>query len=374
MWFSLRDVRRHRARFAVFGLLVALVGGLVMVLTGLGRGLADASVSAVLRTPGDAVVMQSDVRSFLARSTVSVRELERATSVDGVQRVDPLGIVTVSARTADSGPANDLTLFGVDPDGGLVPPGADLSKPGIAWVDEHLADKDIKVGDVLTLEPSKRKITVGGFLDLGTYSHLPAVYVSLEEWQAVKFGPVDGVGNVPASAADLASGGVVTYEPGADQAAAAAAITTELKDVEVLSRDAAIKATPGYKEETGTVDLMVGFLYVVAALVIGTFFWNAAVQRTGEIALLRAIGASRGRVVREHLSQVLVVSVAGTALAAAGSLGLAALLPAGVPFLLPVGAVVATAGLFVVIALLAGVAPVRRITTVDPLITLGRHS
>ena len=374
MWFSLRDVRRHRARFALFGLLVALVGGLVMVLTGLGRGLADASVSAMLRLPGDGVVMQSDVRSFLARSTVTADQLTAAAAVDGVQRVDALGTFTVSARTSDSSPANDLALFGVDPAGGLVPPGADLSAPGEAWADQHLAEKGVAVGDTLTLEPSKRQVRVAGFLDLGTYSHLPAVYVALTEWQAVKYGPVDGVGEVPASASSLASAGVLTYESGVDEQVVAAAVAAAVPQTEVLGRDAAVAATPGYQEETGTVDLMVGFLYVVAALVIGVFFWNAAVARTGEIALLRAIGATRGRTVREHLAQVLLVAVVGTVLAAVGSLGLAALLPAGVPFLLPVSAVVSTAVLFVVIALLAGLAPVRRITSVDPLITLGRHS
>jgi putative ABC transport system permease protein len=374
MWFSLRDVRRHRARFALFGLLVALVGGLVMVLTGLGRGLADASVSAMLRLPGDAVVMQSDVRSFLARSTVTEAQLASAAQVPGVAAVDPLGTFTVSARTSDTNPANDVTLFGVDPTGGLVPAGADLSAPGSAWADASLEDKGVRVGDTLTLEPSTRQVRVAGFLDLGTYSHLPAVYVSLAEWQAVKFGPVDGVGEVPASASSLASAGVITYEPGADQAAVGAAVAATVPKTEVLGRDAAVAATPGFKEETGTVDLMVGFLYVVAALVIGVFFWNAAISRTGEIALLRAIGATRGRTVREHLAQVLLVAVVGTVVAAIGSLGLAALLPAGVPFLLPVPTVVSTAALFVVIALLAGLAPVRRITSVDPLITLGRHS
>ena len=374
MWFSLRDVRRHRARFALFGLLVALVGGLVMVLTGLGRGLADASVSAMLRLPGDGVVMQSDVRSFLARSTVTTDQLSKAAAVDGVERIDALGTFTVSARTSDSSPANDLTLFGVDPSGGLVPAGADLSAPGAAWADQSLADKGVAVGDTLTLEPSKRQVRVAGFLDLGTYSHLPAVYVSLAEWQSVKYGPVDGVGEVPASASSLASAGVITYADGADPVAVGAAIAAAVPKTEVLARDAAVAATPGFKEETGTVDLMIGFLYVVAALVIGVFFWNAAVARTGEIALLRAIGASRGRTVREHVAQVLLVAVAGTLLAAVGSLGLAALLPSGVPFLLPVSAVVSTAVLFVVIALLAGLAPVRRITSVDPLITLGRHS
>jgi putative ABC transport system permease protein len=374
MWFSLRDVRRHRARFILFGFLVALVGGLVMVLTGLGRGLADASVSAVLRLPGDGVVLQSEVRSFLSRSTVTSDQLAAAAEVDGVSRIDALGTFTVSARTSDASPANDLTLFGVDPSGALVPEGADLSTPGTAWADQSLADKGVAVGDTLTFEPGKRQVRVAGFLDLGTYSHLPAVYVALGEWQAVKYGPVDGVGPVPASAASLASAGVITYDPGVDQEAVGAAVAASVPKTEVLGRDAAVAATPGYKEETGTVDLMIGFLYVVAALVIGVFFWNAAVARTGEIALLRAIGATRGRTVREHVAQVLLVAVAGTAVAAVGSLGLAALLPSGVPFLLPVSAVVSTAVLFVVVALLAGLAPVRRITSVDPLITLGRHS
>jgi putative ABC transport system permease protein len=374
MWFSLRDVRRHRARFILFGFLVALVGGLVMVLTGLGRGLADASVSAVLRLPGDGVVLQSEVRSFLSRSTVTSDQLAAAAEVDGVSRIDALGTFTVSARTSDASPANDLTLFGVDPSGALVPEGADLSTPGAAWADQSLADKGVAVGDTLTFEPGKRQVRVAGFLDLGTYSHLPAVYVALGEWQAVKYGPVDGVGPVPASAASLASAGVITYDPGVDQEAVGAAVAASVPKTEVLGRDAAVAATPGYKEETGTVDLMIGFLYVVAALVIGVFFWNAAVARTGEIALLRAIGATRGRTVREHVAQVLLVAVAGTAVAAVGSLGLAALLPSGVPFLLPVSAVVSTAVLFVVVALLAGLAPVRRITSVDPLITLGRHS
>ena len=373
MWFSLRDVRRHRARFVLFGLLVALVGGLVMVLTGLGRGLADASVSAMLRLPGDGVVMQSEVRSFLGRSTVTADQLAAAAAVDGVERVDALGTFTVSGRTSGTSPANDLALFGVDPSGGLVPAGADLSDPGAAWADQHLAEKGVAVGDMLTLEPSRRQVRVAGFLDLGTYSHLPVVYVALAEWQAVKFGPVDGVGEVAGTARSLASAGVLTYAPGADPQSVQDAIAAAVTDVEVLGRDAAIAATPGYKEETGTVDLMIGFLYVVAALVIGVFFWNAAVARTGEIALLRAIGASRRRTVGEHLAQVLLVASAGTVLAAVGSLGLAARCPSGVPFLLPASAVVSTAGLFVVIALLAGLAPVRRIASVDPLLTLGRH-
>jgi putative ABC transport system permease protein len=374
MWFSVRDIRRHRAKFALFGVLVALVGGLVLVLTGLGRGLADASVSAVLRLPADGVVLQSDVRQFLGRSTLTLEQLALAGEVPGVDRVDPLGSFTVSARPGEGRSAVDVALFGVEPGGGLVPEGVDLSAPGTGWADEHLEAEGVEVGDVLTIEPSRRTVTVVGFADLGTYSHLPTVYVPLDDWQATKYGPVDGQGDAPASASQLVSAGILTIADGADETAVLAGVADAIEGTDVLSRDAAVAATPGYKEETGTVDLMVGFLYVVAALVIGTFFWNAAVSRTGEIALLRAIGATPGRVVREHLGQVLVIAVAGTVVAALGSLGLAALLPAGVPFLLPLGTVISTSVLFVTVALLAGVAPVRRITRIDPLITLGRHS
>ena len=373
MWFAVRDIRRSRVKFALFGAMVALVGALVLILTGLGQGLADASVSGLQRVPADAYVYQKDVRQFLSRSTVTLEQVSEAGDIDGVAASQPLGAFTASARRAPGAAPDDVALFGVDPGSTIPPAGVDLSTPGTGWADVALERAGVSVGDVLTVEPSKRTVRVLGFVDAGTYSHLPVVYVPLADWQAIKFGPVDGSGQVPAAASQLASAAVLTLDPGVTPADIADDVARAVDGVEVLTPAQAVAATPGYKEETGTVNLMIGFLYVIGALVVGTFFWTAAAGRVGEVAVLRAIGASTGRVMREHMAQVTVVSVVGLALAAVGSLLLARMLPTGVPFSLPASTVAVTSLVLLVVAVVAGLVPLRKLANVDPLLALGRN-
>jgi len=372
MWFANRHLRHGPVRSGLFIGLVALVGALVLILTGLGLGLGNASVSGIKRLPADAFVYQSDVRLFLSRSTVPVATATKVSAEPSVQSAEPFGEYTVSLRGADGGQPNDVALFGVQPGSSLPPAGVDVSVPGSAWADTTLRDLGVKVGDKVSVEPSNTTLTIAGFTDAGTYSHLPVVYVPLRTWQQVKFGPVDGVGPVPSAAYRQASAVAVTLKDGRTTADLASELSSSTGLTVVTPKEAAAN-TPGYKEETGTVSLMVFFLYLIGALIVGTFFWNATVSRTGELAVMRAIGATPGRLAREHLGEVAVVSVLGLAVAAVLSAGLATLLPTGVPFLLPSTTVASSSALLLVVALLAGAASLRRATRVDPLLALGRN-
>lgn len=372
MWFAIRHLRHSLVRSALFIGLVALVGALVLILTGLGLGLGNASVSGLKRLPVDGYVYQSDVRLFLARSTVPTETAEVVTATEAAESAEPFGVFTVSGRTAPGTDPHGIALTGVQPGSALLPEGATLTGEQSAWADTTLADAGVAVGDTLTLDPSRQQVTIAGFVDAGTYSHLPMVYVPLTTWQAVKYGPVNGDGAVPPSAFESASAIAVTLADGASLDD----LTAQLADVDgvdVVSAAQAVAATPGYQEETGTVNLMVFLLYLIGALIVGTFFWNATVTRTSELAVLRAIGATPGRLAREHLAEVGIVSVVGMAIAALLSLGLTALLPAGVPFLLPTSTVLSTSLLLLVVALLAGAVSLRRASRIDPLLALGRN-
>ena len=116
-------------------------------------------------------------------------------------------------------------------------------------------------------------------------------------------------------------------------------------------------------------------LFVGAFLIFNTFSMLVA-QRTRELALMRALGASRGQVTRSVLLEALVVgvvsSVAGFALGIAVASGLRALLDLlGIP--LPNGPTV-IAGRTVIAALAVGVGvtaaaaliPARRAARVSP--------
>ncbi|WP_410539825.1 FtsX-like permease family protein [Streptomyces sp. KL2] len=70
--------------------------------------------------------------------------------------------------------------------------------------------------------------------------------------------------------------------------------------------------------------LIKGSLYTISALVAGAFFTVWTVQRKAEIALLKALGAPTGYILRDALAQVVAVLVGATAVGTAAGLALGA--------------------------------------------------
>ncbi len=104
--------------------------------------------------------------------------------------------------------------------------------------------------------------------------------------------------------------------------------------------------------------IFAGIALLVAAFSIASTFGILVAQRTRESALLRALGATRGQVLRGVLAEALAVGVAGSAVGTAAGLGLAELLKgvfdqAG--FALPAGGLAISGGSLAV-AMVTGIA------------------
>jgi len=100
-----------------------------------------------------------------------------------------------------------------------------------------------------------------------------------------------------------------------------------------------------------------GIALLVAAFSIASTFGILVAQRAREAALLRALGASRGQVLRSVLAEAVAVGVAGSALGAAAGLGIAQLLKAlfdAAGFALPAGGLTVTGG-SIAVSLLTGI-------------------
>jgi putative ABC transport system permease protein len=160
----------------------------------------------------------------------------------------------------------------------------------------------------------------------------------------------------------------VTYKSGAvvDEAAANAMAGTV-----TASRTGSFQALGSFKSENGSLMLMQAFLYGISALVIVAFLTVWTVQRTRDIAVLKAMGASGGYVLRDAITQAAIVLLAGAGLGGAvGILGGFAAAQAA-PFLVtPATTLLPVLGI-VVLGLAGAALAVRRVTTVDPLIALG---
>jgi putative ABC transport system permease protein len=116
-----------------------------------------------------------------------------------------------------------------------------------------------------------------------------------------------------------------------------------------------------------------GISLVVGAVGVLTIMWIAVNERTAEIGLAKALGASPRQILLLFLCEAAALSLAGGALGVAAGMGIAWLLPAAVPALpvnIRVSFVLAALLVSLGVGLLSGVLPARRAAALDPVVAL----
>jgi putative ABC transport system permease protein len=121
---------------------------------------------------------------------------------------------------------------------------------------------------------------------------------------------------------------------------------------------------------TMAVGAIAGISLLVGATGILTMMWIAVGERTGEIGLVRALGATRGQVQALFLAEAAALAALGGVAGVVIGLGLGAALRIAVPGLpveTPLQFVVAGLVVSVVTGIVSGVAPARRAALLDPI-------
>lgn len=372
-FLAVRELSFARGRFALMGAVVALITVLMVLLSGLSVGLVNDGVSGLRSLPTSSFAFQKGVQesSAFSRSVVSTSAATTWAAQPGVAAATPFGNTLVNGRAGD-GVDVDLALFGVTLKSFLDPTpesGRRLSGDGQIVLARSTDTAGIAIGDTVRLEPSGQKLEVVGFLKgQHTFGHVDVGYVSLRSWQQAKAGLGDAeplprrvLDEATAIAVQDASGSKVDRTAG-DHAAGTTSMT----------REESFVASPGYSAETSTLQLIQVFLYLISALVVGAFFTVLTIQRKGEIAVLRALGASTGYLLRESILQSVVLLVGSAAVGVAAGVGLGIAIGAtDMPFALEAGPIAGATALLLVLGVIGAGIAVLRITRVDPLTALG---
>lgn len=362
MYLALRDLRRSWNRFLLVGLVVVLVALLTTVLGALANGLVRDGVSGLRALPFDHMAFEHGSKATFSRSTMQPSDLEAFRALDGV-RATPLGVSFANAKSTNHNPDLDIALFGVEDDSFLVERAdaraALAAGPGLVLSGE-LRHEGIRVGDRYTFTNSGVTLPVVGFAFPGSYGHAPIAYTSLETWQHLTFGS-DPRGRFSAIALDLPDG--VT---GAVQRVASATGT------EIHDKAGTYAGSPGFSAEQATMSLIRMFLLVISALVVGAFFTVLIVQRTRQVGLIKAMGATTGYVIRDGLTQMVIVVAAATLVGTLLGALLVAVLGGGeVPVELVPSTVVWGVVLLVAAGVVGSLVPLKRIAGIEPSIALG---
>jgi putative ABC transport system permease protein len=149
------------------------------------------------------------------------------------------------------------------------------------------------------------------------------------------------------------------------------------EDVTVLTQDAVLAT---FDRILTTLTLAVGGIAAISLAVAGILIMNVMLvsvsQRTSEIGLLKAIGASRGQIMRLFLTESAMLSLLGAAtgmaVAYAGIWVLQQFFPS-FPFEVPMWSLGAAVLMALITGLVFGVLPARRAARLDPVEALARR-
>lgn len=364
MFLALRELRYARLRYLMIGAIITLIAWLVFLLSGLANGLANDSAAAIKAMPADAIVFEQGSQLLLQRSTLPASVVAQAGAVPGVTAATPLGEATITMQRVAGGDRLAATLLAIDPSGFLAPPvvaGQPLREApaGSVVVDRSLERDGVRLGDTLTVQPGGASLIVAGFTSGRTYSHMPVIYAPLALWQKLHF--------AGATSSDAISAVAIQGD-----SAAQSRVAATIPGVQVGSRAAVVQALPGFKEESGSLVMIEGFLVVIAAFIIAAFFYVLTLQKTAQFGALKALGARTGVLGRDLLGQVLLLTIAGLGFGALLAFGVGRIIPSAVPFLLELRLIALYGGILLGVAVLGSLLSLRRIAGIDALTAIGR--
>lgn len=361
------EIRRRKLQFALIGVVVALISYLVLMINGLGVGLNEQAGRALRNFDADAIAYSDRAGLSVIRSELSAETLERVRTESGARESAALGYMAVNYRR-DDGRVKSAAVLGFDP--GTIGEPPVTGGRGLMSEDANalLADRQflkasgLRVGDSvrLSVRLQEREFTIVGELNEGAFFFQPSVYMLRSTWQEMKYGMGDAA--TPVASVVLLKGDGLAGKRG--------------QGWEAVSKATAFANIEGVSGQQSTVQALRVFGYLIGGLVIGVFFYVLTIQKTPQIGVLKAVGATSGFIFRQLLIQALLIALGGVVVA----VPLAWLTNEGikqapdpVPIAFTTGTFVTTSVLLLAMALVGVLFSGRQVAKVDPIIALGQQ-
>lgn len=352
-------------------IIFVLLAWLVFILSGLGNGLSTLAASTFKTMKADYVIFEEGSQSSMSKSLLSEQLIAEVEHLPNVSAASPMGSTMATALKEKSSKNEDklnIAIIGINPGSFLEPSvveGKALSSdnPNGVIVNSTMKEEGYNIGDTFQLDGTMESLTIIGFVENQTYNHVASVFTPMSKWRKVAFAaPGSDKGITGPVNAIMLQGKDIDPQ----------VIDGMLTSTDTVTRAEAVQGMPGYKEENGTIFMMLAFLLAISAFVLGVFFYVMTMQKTNQFGIMKAIGASNRFLSKAIVSQVFVLSLTSIIVGILLTYGTAAIMPKGMPFKLETSLVVIYSVVLLIIALLSSMVSVRKITKIDPLKALGR--
>ena len=354
------NVMHRKTRTAVSVLAVAVQVAMVMILVGMANGtLGD--IAERLQHVGADVLFQPPDASLILGATSAVmpmKYIEIMKQVEGVVDVTPVLNWHVSKIKGESKAVNlwaiDYSSFARISGGLAIVEGRGLSEPNDVVMDTVLADATgMRAGDKLPM--IDREFTVAGICRAGAGGRLYARLVDIQQ----------AIGTPDRASFFLVKGRSALEADKLAKALEARFPGHKITPVAQVSQEMQSNAT-GLKEFKQAIT---GMAVVISFLVVLLAMYTTIIERTREIGILRAIGASQTKVVQLVINESALICLSGVVVGIALAVGGRWFLPRVFPTLsvqLTQGWAVIASALGLVGGLLGSLYPAVKAARMDP--------
>ncbi|WP_281166048.1 ABC transporter permease [Liquorilactobacillus sicerae] len=352
MFLAFKEIRHEKLRYGLIISMIVLIAYLVFILTSLAQGLAEENTAAIKSWDGQRIILNQDANINLSQSLIT----KKASQQQKITRQEAyLGQAAVVAKKADHAKIS-AQFIGIK-NQQFIAKKLDLTQgklpqtPQQIVVDQSFKDQGYHLNDHLQLNSQTTSFKIVGFVKNAKLSIAPVIYGQLKTWKKLK----NLTGNFQASA-------IVSKK------ASYQATTKELKSYSISKF---ISELPGYAAQNATFSLMIGFLMVIALIVIAVFLYILTIQKTRNYAVLRAQGVPAAFLVKATLAQAGLLVIVGICLAGVLTGLTAWLIPASVPMSFQPAVLISLAAGLIVTAMLGALIPIWTIIKIDPISVIG---
>lgn len=389
--FSAAAVVAHRLRSLLTTLGIVIGIASVMLLTSLGQGARDFITSEFSQfgtnllqiNPGKTMTggLPTPMGSTVRKLTIDDAEAIRRAPY--VERVVPVAFGQARVEAGELG--RSVFIYGVTAD---VPA---VWKFGIGSGQFLPAGDPRHGGSVAVLGPKLASELFGGANPLGTSVRIGGrrfrvIGIMAAKGQMLGF-DIDDAAYIPVSVAQQVfnQDGLLEIDVLFSYAADSTAVASSVRRVLMSRHDNQEDFTVITQTDMlSTVDRILGIVswavsgigaisLLVGAIGVLTIMWISVGERTSEVGLLRAIGATPAQVLLMFLAEATMLSVAGGIIGVIVGLSLAGIVRfifPSVPFSLSAPYVIAAILTSTIVGLVSGVLPARRATRLDPVESL----
>jgi putative ABC transport system permease protein len=360
-------------------MVVALITVLVLFIAGLSEGLAAANREYIEKLNGELLVFQEGTQLSTTASRIGRSRLAEVRRVEGIEEVGQVGFATAKVVPPNGDEEFNASLIGVEPGKPGEPEVFQGNKLERLRANDVIVDTgvtarlDVGPGDTIRVKVTQGTedefydLNIVGVTDRRQYFFQPAIFAPFLTWDKIR--PQGAEADVRG---ELVSNIVVAkLEDPTDLEGMAARIEQEVDKVEVVDRQTAWEAIPGYAAQQSTLNTQRYFTFLIGVLVVGGFFQIQTLQKVAQIGMLKAIGISNWTVGWSAITQIVTINALGVLIGAVGTLALTANFPVTVPIMLTGQAAAVTVISLLLIGPLGGIVSVFALLRIEPLRALG---